>query len=134
MSHRRDFAASVPSVTNTGLIAAISKILYTDSETTYRPDMGGSSATMYMCNPNGCHIPNAGGSYVIRLCVLCIKSHSSQVNENYWDLTLQAILGKLYVISLFVTLCDVVQSPLRVSPELTGYRIGTDVRTCNAIR
>ena len=29
---------------------------------------------------------------------------SFQVNENYWDLTFQAILGKLYVISLFVTL------------------------------
>ncbi|OCH85469.1 hypothetical protein OBBRIDRAFT_739870 [Obba rivulosa] len=26
------------------------------------------------------------------------------VNDNYWDLTFQAILGKLYVISLFVTL------------------------------
>ena len=28
----------------------------------------------------------------------------SQVNKNYWDLMFQAILGKLYVISLFVTL------------------------------
>lgn len=28
----------------------------------------------------------------------------NQVNENYWDLMFQAILGKLYVISLFVTL------------------------------
>ena len=29
-----------------------------------------------------------------------------QVDDNYWDLTFQAILGKLYVISLFVTLYD----------------------------
>ncbi len=28
----------------------------------------------------------------------------NQVNENYWDLAFQSILGKLYVISLFVTL------------------------------
>ncbi len=36
------------------------------------------------------------------------ESLLAQVNKNYWDLTFQAILGKLYVISLFVTLCDVV--------------------------
>lgn len=27
-----------------------------------------------------------------------------QLNSNYWDLTFQSILGKLYVISLYVTL------------------------------
>ncbi|EMD34273.1 hypothetical protein CERSUDRAFT_86389 [Gelatoporia subvermispora B] len=40
-------------------------------------------------------------------CVCAIMTtitYLALVNNNYWDLTFQAILGKLYVISLFVTL------------------------------
>ncbi|KAI0738078.1 hypothetical protein C8Q80DRAFT_294930 [Daedaleopsis nitida] len=36
--------------------------------------------------------------------ILTVVTYLTLVNENYWDLTFQAILGKLYVISLFVTL------------------------------
>ncbi|KAI1785646.1 hypothetical protein LXA43DRAFT_953550 [Ganoderma leucocontextum] len=36
--------------------------------------------------------------------ILTVVTYLTVVNENYWDLTFQAILGKLYVISLFVTL------------------------------
>ncbi|KAI0373117.1 hypothetical protein BV20DRAFT_1050036 [Pilatotrama ljubarskyi] len=36
--------------------------------------------------------------------VLTVLTYLTLVDKNYWDLTFQAILGKLYVISLFVTL------------------------------
>ncbi|KAI0657135.1 hypothetical protein C8Q70DRAFT_292461 [Cubamyces menziesii] len=36
--------------------------------------------------------------------VMTVLTYLTLVNKNYWDLTFQAILGKLYVISLFVTL------------------------------
>ncbi|ETW85086.1 hypothetical protein HETIRDRAFT_448320 [Heterobasidion irregulare TC 32-1] len=36
--------------------------------------------------------------------VTALVTYFTLVNVNYWDLTFQAILGKLYVISLFVTL------------------------------
>ncbi|OBZ75325.1 hypothetical protein A0H81_04945 [Grifola frondosa] len=36
--------------------------------------------------------------------IMTITTYLTLVNENYWDLAFQAILGKLYVISLFVTL------------------------------
>ncbi|RDX47370.1 hypothetical protein OH76DRAFT_1405981 [Lentinus brumalis] len=36
--------------------------------------------------------------------IMTVVTYLTLVNENYWDLTFQAILGKLYVISLFVTL------------------------------
>ncbi|KAI0713739.1 hypothetical protein C8Q76DRAFT_857494 [Earliella scabrosa] len=36
--------------------------------------------------------------------VMTVVMYLTLVNHNYWDLTFQAILGKLYVISLFVTL------------------------------
>ncbi|KAI0695564.1 hypothetical protein C8T65DRAFT_664982 [Cerioporus squamosus] len=36
--------------------------------------------------------------------ILTVVTYLTLVNENYWDLTFQAVLGKLYVISLFVTL------------------------------
>ncbi|KAK7676223.1 hypothetical protein QCA50_020802 [Cerrena zonata] len=36
--------------------------------------------------------------------ILAVVTYLTLVNKNYWDLMFQAILGKLYVISLFVTL------------------------------
>ncbi|KAI0806680.1 hypothetical protein C8Q74DRAFT_1362292 [Fomes fomentarius] len=36
--------------------------------------------------------------------VMTVVMYLTMVNENYWDLAFQSILGKLYVISLFVTL------------------------------
>ena len=68
---------------------------------------------MYMCNPNGCHIHNVGTWFILSPCESDVKSSCSQVNENYWDLTFQAMLGKLYVISLFVTLWDAIDEPSR---------------------
>ncbi|OCH85471.1 hypothetical protein OBBRIDRAFT_891169 [Obba rivulosa] len=39
------------------------------------------------------------------VCAICtVVTYLLLVNENYWDLMFQAILGKLYVISLFVTI------------------------------
>lgn len=57
---------------------------------------------MYLRNPNCDHLPHAGTS--LALCCSITLTVYTQVNENYWDLTFQGILGKLYVISLFVTL------------------------------
>ncbi|THH29025.1 hypothetical protein EUX98_g5160 [Antrodiella citrinella] len=36
--------------------------------------------------------------------IIAVVTYLTMVNENWWDLMFQAILGKLYVISLFVTL------------------------------
>jgi len=36
--------------------------------------------------------------------VLTVVTYLTMVNQNWWDLMFQAILGKLYVISLFITL------------------------------
>ncbi|KAI0782106.1 hypothetical protein C8Q75DRAFT_537519 [Abortiporus biennis] len=36
--------------------------------------------------------------------IMAVVTYLTLVNNNFWDLTFQAILGKLYVISLFVTL------------------------------
>ena len=104
MSPRRGFAASVPSVIDIEPIIGSCNTFRADFETTHCPDMGGSPTSMYMRNPNGCHIHNAGTWFILSPCELDVKSSRSQVNENYWDLTFQAMLGKLYVISLFVTL------------------------------
>ena len=48
------------------------------------------------------------------------------MNENYWDLTFQGVLGKLYVISLFVT--------LYVSPPIRTTRLGDLVLIHNTPR
>lgn len=51
--------------------------------------------------------------------VTALVTYFTLVNVNYWDLTFQAILGKLYVISLFVTLC-VSCSSLVITPRLNA--------------
>ncbi|KAI0823835.1 hypothetical protein BC628DRAFT_1411332 [Trametes gibbosa] len=59
--------------------------------------------------------------------ILTVLTYLTMVDENYWDLTFQAILGKLYVISLFVTLngrADLQDGPV---PGLSTNRISNFV-------
>ncbi|KAH9857449.1 hypothetical protein C2E23DRAFT_274994 [Lenzites betulinus] len=73
--------------------------------------------------------------------ILTVLTYLTLVDKNYWDLTFQAILGKLYVISLFVTLngrADLQDGPVpgfstnRISdfvPWSLSTPIRVDVRT-----
>ena len=67
MSLRRDFAESVLSARNVNPVVGISDMEYADYAAAYCTDMGGRSSALYMCNPNGCHVSNAGELLIISL-------------------------------------------------------------------
>ncbi|CAL1703152.1 unnamed protein product [Somion occarium] len=55
--------------------------------------------------------------------IVVVVTYLTIVNDNYWDLMFQAILGKLYVISLFVTLngrADLAKVAAGTNPRLTS--------------
>jgi len=61
------------------------------------------------------------------LCALVtLVTYLTQVNQNYWNLAFQAVLGKLYVISLFVSLngrADLQQQDTSIHPSHLSLNI-----------